>query len=259
MDRVTKISKTGIVVESAAPKVVPKQKRTLPVVFVLVILLLLSLGIAGYFYYQYKHTAQVAQAEEIVSLTKTIGAVMELSTDETPTLATVTDKEKLADQPFFRKAENGDKVLIYTNSGRAILYRPSTKKIIDVTSVNVNPQTGQNTSSTPASSAPASEISQNQGATPDTLKVALYNGSGEAGVTNLVEKELMSAYPKATVTTKQTAVSSYDNTLAIDLTGKNKTLVESLSFAVKGKVASLPDGEQKPDGTDVLVIVGKNR
>ena len=63
---------------------------------------------------------------------------MELPQGESPTLATVTDKDKLSSEPFFRQAQNGDKVLIYTQAARAILYRPSTKKIIDVTTLAVH-------------------------------------------------------------------------------------------------------------------------
>lgn len=54
-----------------------------------------------------------------------------------PSIATVTDKEKLADQPFFQKAENGDKVIIYSESKRAYLFRPSEQKIIDMTVIAV--------------------------------------------------------------------------------------------------------------------------
>lgn len=50
-----------------------------------------------------------------------------------PSIATVTDKEKLADQPFFQMAENGDKVIIYSQSKRAYLFRPHEQKIIDMT------------------------------------------------------------------------------------------------------------------------------
>ena len=74
-----------------------------------------------------------------------IGKLFALPQDEAPTLATVTDKEKIKDQPFFLRAENGDKVLFYTRFGRAILYRPSEDKIIDVTVIKtVNPNSATN-------------------------------------------------------------------------------------------------------------------
>jgi hypothetical protein len=38
--------------------------------------------------------------------------------DETPTIATVTDPEKLSDQPFFQQAKKGDKVLSLPAQGR---------------------------------------------------------------------------------------------------------------------------------------------
>jgi len=99
------------------------------------ILIFSSLGAAGYFYKQYKEikdNPNKISTDEIKSLTTIISKFMDLPTDETPTLATVTDKEKLKDQDFFKKSENGDKILIYANAKKAILYRPSTQKIIEV-------------------------------------------------------------------------------------------------------------------------------
>jgi hypothetical protein len=58
--------------------------------------------------------------------------------EEIPSIATVTDKEKLADQPFFQKAENGDKVIMYSQNRRAYLFRPSEQKIIDMTVIAVD-------------------------------------------------------------------------------------------------------------------------
>src|SRR5690349_16403074 len=61
--------------------------------------------------------------------------------NELPSIATVTDKEKLVDQPYFQKAENGDKVIIYPQSKRAYLFRPREQKIIDMTVIateNIN-------------------------------------------------------------------------------------------------------------------------
>jgi len=67
-----------------------------------------------------------------------VGKLMELP-HETPTIATVTDVNKLEDQPFFAKAQNGDKVLIFSAAQRAIIYRPSTNKVIDITPIQTAP------------------------------------------------------------------------------------------------------------------------
>ena len=52
--------------------------------------------------------------------------------EESPTIATVTDPKALVGQPFFEKAETGDRVLVFTDAKKAILYRPSIKKIVEV-------------------------------------------------------------------------------------------------------------------------------
>ena len=63
---------------------------------------------------------------------------MELPEGETPTVATISDKEKLTGQPFFKSPENGDILFAYTTAMKAILYRPSTNKIINVAPITIN-------------------------------------------------------------------------------------------------------------------------
>jgi len=70
-------------------------------------------------------------------LLKAVGKLIELPQDEQPTIATVTDVERVKDQLFFTQAQNGDRVIIYTEANKAILYRPSENKIIEVGAVNV--------------------------------------------------------------------------------------------------------------------------
>lgn len=61
-----------------------------------------------------------------------LSKLTDLPTDESPTIATVTDVEKLKNQQFFEKAQNGDKLFVYNKAKEAILYRPSTEKIIKI-------------------------------------------------------------------------------------------------------------------------------
>ena len=112
-----------------------------------VVLLVLFAGAAGgafYFYNQFNelkmNPQKIAQAETD-ALLREIGKIIVLPQGEQPVVATVSDPAALAAQPFFQNAKKGDKVLIYTDSKKAILYDPVAKRIIEVAPVNVGAAT----------------------------------------------------------------------------------------------------------------------
>jgi hypothetical protein len=110
-------------------------------------LTLAFLGAAGLSVYLYlenqelKKDPQLMAQKEVEELVLEVGQFLVLPADETPTIATVTDPAKLQEQSFFMNAEVGDKVLLYTNAKKAILYRPSTQKIIEVAPINLGDDT----------------------------------------------------------------------------------------------------------------------
>jgi hypothetical protein len=119
-----------------------KDKR----LYIAVILIILAILPSVYFYNQYKKTQKILDTlpksvDETRKLLDSIGKLIQLPNDEEPMIATVSDKEKLKNQTFFQTAENGDKVLIYTKLKKAILYRPSENRIIDVAIVNIKDST----------------------------------------------------------------------------------------------------------------------
>lgn len=76
------------------------------------------------------------QSDDLVTK---VGSLMKLPAGETPTVAAVSDAAAAKQQsPFFANAANGDKVLLYVKAGEAILYRPSTNKIILVAPLTFN-------------------------------------------------------------------------------------------------------------------------
>lgn len=68
---------------------------------------------------------------EVTSLLQAIGTVIDLPKNESPTVATILDPEPLRTNPFFTQARAGDKVIVYKTAGKAYLYRPETKKVIE--------------------------------------------------------------------------------------------------------------------------------
>jgi len=97
-----------------------------------------------YFYNRYseiKANPQATAEETTQDLVEEVSKLMILPEGETPTVATVVDPEKLKDQVFFARAKAGDKVLIYPNARKAILYDPVNKKVVEVAPVNIGEQT----------------------------------------------------------------------------------------------------------------------
>lgn len=79
---------------------------------------------------------QESAKAETERLKAKVAKLVDVPTDEEPTIATVVDVSKLKDQSFFAKAENGDKVLMYSKAKKAILYRPSADKVIELAPIN---------------------------------------------------------------------------------------------------------------------------
>lgn len=119
------------------------KKKILALPVLIFVITLAALVIVGYLFIQYQKTQELlknptaATQEQVNTLTDKVGKLIVLPEGEDPTVATVSDKSKLQDQRFFAKAENGDKVLIYAKAGKAILYRPSIDKIIEMGPVNL--------------------------------------------------------------------------------------------------------------------------
>ncbi len=109
------------------------------VIVSLLVLVLLAAGSAYYFYSRAAELAdpQAVAAAEAAALVEEVGALIVLPEGETPTVATVTDPERLRDQAFFANAKAGDKVLLYSTARKAYLYDPVSRKLIDVAPLNI--------------------------------------------------------------------------------------------------------------------------
>lgn len=83
-----------------------------------------------------KQSPQQAVEEKSKELLDKVGKLIILPTDEEPTIATVTDLKPLQDQPFFKNAKLGDKVLIYSVSKKAVLYREDQNIVVEVAPIN---------------------------------------------------------------------------------------------------------------------------
>ncbi len=87
------------------------------------------------------------QQEQNSSILDEISKVYAIPEDETPTIATVQDVSKLADQTFFEGAQNGDILVVFSNSSQAVLYRPDTKQLVKVGPISTGASNEQTTSS----------------------------------------------------------------------------------------------------------------
>ncbi|MFA7209414.1 MAG: LytR C-terminal domain-containing protein [Parcubacteria group bacterium] len=227
-------------------------------------------GAAAYFFYA-KHlgagagrensAAQLSDGagQDDVRMTKSaVERLIELPIGEDPVIATVTDADKIKTQKFFNKAQNGDRVLIYKENQKVVLYRPSIGKIIEF-----SPTSEMGDQSNTVDTAPVAQTAggdENQVAEEGVLavespaKVAIYNGSKIKGLAKKIG-EMISSMPGVSVVQAINANGDYSKTLVIDVSGSHPDLAKKIAGSLGGEVGIFPDGETKPEA-DILVIGG---
>ena len=112
---------------------------------VLAIIAIALIAIIGYFGWNMMHAggtqAEKAQAEA-KSLSAEVAKIMVVP-NETPIVASVEQADTLKkEQPFYANVQNGDKLLIYPQAAKAIIFRESSNMIINAGPVQFQGQQG---------------------------------------------------------------------------------------------------------------------
>lgn len=71
------------------------------------------------------------QSQEHVDALKEKISKLTILPDENATVATVTNADTLKEQAFFKDVQNGDKVLIFSEAGKAYIYREKDNLIVN--------------------------------------------------------------------------------------------------------------------------------
>ncbi len=111
----------------------PVRKRRLSLIMVLSVLLIAAVGASVFFYFKYTDASKNAKADQQKVL-QTIATVLQLPGGD-PSSFTIADKSRLTNQMLASRVENGDTLFVYDAAKKVIVYRPSTKKVIDILSV----------------------------------------------------------------------------------------------------------------------------
>ena len=154
----------------------PKTKQKMPIKqsrkFTKIILLLISYVIVALIVWkvtirmQNSPAYQQQQAQkQLDSIVKKVGQLVVLPQSETPQVAVIQDADALKkSQDFFMDAQNGDKILVYTQAHKAIIYRESTNKIVNI-ALNVGTDNTAATQKARAAPEPAPEATSTAKAT----------------------------------------------------------------------------------------------
>lgn len=212
--------------------------------------MILALAGSGFLYYQYQKTAKelkkvksqvtttqdVPKPDEVKKLVAEVAKVARLPENETPSIATITDASKLKDQAFFKDAKNGDILLVFNSSGKAVLYDPKEKKVVDITTLSTTPSFNQQ------------------------FKLTIRNGTKTSGLAGKLEEELKKALGVVNVVAKENAgKETYEKTIVIVINQAAKEFAANVAKAINAQIADMPADEPKPKDVDILIIIGKDR
>ncbi len=202
---------------------------------IVILALLIAILSTGFAVYQYNQTqqlktpegAQKVAADEANALKAKVAQLMTLPSEK-PTIATIKDITKLKDQPFFNGAKNGDKVLIFTEARKAVIYRESENKIINSGPIAVTSDQTANKNVT--------VLASKNGASTDAKNTI----AGVQGITISQGK----------------ATKNYTKTQVVAVDGASADKAKEIATALGGEVITgIPSGETAPSGAAIVVFV----
>lgn len=92
------------------------------------------------------------------------------------------------------------------------------------------------------------------------IKVGLRNGTKTVGLTTKYEADVLKNLKDSVIISKENASKNdYDRTVVVVFNENFRDLATTMAKNIKAGVESLPAGEDKPEDTDVLVILGKDK
>lgn len=101
----------------------------------LVTLVVTLAALAGFF--GWKYLSQSSDEKESAKVLEHVKSIYLVPVNETPTVAVIQDTGQLQDQPFFKDAQKGDYLLVYSDSALALLYRNEVGKLVNVGPISV--------------------------------------------------------------------------------------------------------------------------
>jgi len=267
------------------------KKLHLTLVLLAVIVPVSAVGI--YYYAQYMSTQnelvkfkQNPQAAAVEDLIDSVGKHVDLPQNETPTIATITDVDLLKEQPFFARAQNGDKILIYQNNNRTILYRPLTDKIVETLSISIEnaeeltqkqepkdmkqdekkdeqkkDQSDEQTEKKSEDKSEEQAKDTENNAVPEGLEnpieISIYNGTGISGLASSLRSRVNKEFRTydSDVVGIGDAQNSYPNTVVAAFTDIGESVVQDYAEFVGGQVVEDLENE-RPIVSDVVIIIG---
>jgi hypothetical protein len=147
-------------------------KRTAITLALFIPFLIFVASLAYQVYFQ--QNPAVVYAHKLQTMTKQVNKTIPLPSNESPVVATVTDKSILPKEAFFSYAQNGDKILMYKKNKLAVLFRPSTgqvvtKAVLNFTDVTPTPAPQQAVAGAAIAPPPtvATQVSPTPAKTPD--------------------------------------------------------------------------------------------
>jgi hypothetical protein len=236
-------------------------KKRIILVVVIVLIIAATGAPSFYFYSRYKSaqnalkTAATSSSSEVKALVEKIGQHILLPDGEDPTVATISDIEKLKNQPFFAHAKNGDKVLVYAKAKKAFLYDTIAEKVIEVGPIVVP---------TPSTDVLGDSVASISASTNDKraepLTVALYNGTQTENMTLSVSLQLKAKDPTIQVVDRENAQkNTYTKTQVLNINPSKKDQLERLAKLLSAEIVATVSGEKIPTSSDFLVIIGSDK